>query len=171
MSQDPYLALMSYRATSMPWCNLSPAQLCMGRRIRTPIPQVNKLLIPDWTYLPMFREKNKQYKDSQKQNFDRRQRVRELSPISDNTSVWITSERQPMEGRVVSAADSPRSYVIDTPSGQVHRNRSHLNVVPEQSMPEQPMPDNVEMETGSQPRVIMTRSQTGTEIRPPERLT
>ena len=133
MSKDPYLALLSYRATPLPWCNLCPSELCMGRRLRTPIPQTNKLLVPNWVYLEMFREKNKQFKESQKKDFDKRHRTRELTPIPDNTDVWITSEDRPIQGTVVSPADSPRSYVVNTPAGLLHRNRSHLNVVPEQS--------------------------------------
>ena len=30
-SKDPHMALLSYRATPMPWCSLSPAELLMGR--------------------------------------------------------------------------------------------------------------------------------------------
>ena len=49
--------LLSYRITPLPLYGLSPAQLSMGRRILTPIPQTNKQLFPEWTYLRTFREK------------------------------------------------------------------------------------------------------------------
>ena len=39
-TSDTYLALLSYRATPLPWCRLSPAELLMGRRLRTDVPQV-----------------------------------------------------------------------------------------------------------------------------------
>lgn len=127
-SKDPYVALLSYRATPLPWCKLSPAELCMGRKVRTTVPQTNHHLIPKWPYLDKFREENRKFKQSQKRNFDKRHRVRNLSPIPDDTEVWVTSENQPIRGRVVEQANS---YVVETPAGQVHRNRSHLTVVPE----------------------------------------
>ena len=34
-SSDPHLVLLSYRETPLPWCDLRPSQLCMGRRVRT----------------------------------------------------------------------------------------------------------------------------------------
>ena len=37
---DPYLALLTYRATPFPWCGLSPTELLMGRRLKTDVPQV-----------------------------------------------------------------------------------------------------------------------------------
>ena len=40
-SIDLFLALLSFRATPLPWCDLSLAQLIMGKTIWTPIPQTN----------------------------------------------------------------------------------------------------------------------------------
>ena len=37
-SPDPHLALLSYRSTPFPWCNRSPSELLMGRRLRTTLP-------------------------------------------------------------------------------------------------------------------------------------
>jgi len=34
-SNDPYKALLSYRATPPPWCGLSPAELLMERKVST----------------------------------------------------------------------------------------------------------------------------------------
>ena len=53
---------------------------------------------------------------------------------------------------------------VDIPTGQVRRNRHHLEVVPDRS-PEDESPHIVVSEP---PRRIMTRSQTGTPIHPPE---
>jgi hypothetical protein len=125
-SKDPLIALMSYRATPLPWCDLSPAELSMGRRIRTTIPQTNKQLVPQWNFLEAFYEKNKQFKESQKVHFDRRHRAREPSPIPDDAEVWITSEGQPIQGRVLSQADTPRSYVVDTPTGTLAHTSTML---------------------------------------------
>ena len=98
----------------------------------------------------------------------------------------ITTDNHPVEGRVVQPASAPRSYVVETPSGEVRRNRSQLNVLPDQSTVEQSTPsqsdnserpadDNQSQEQNqesatAEPRRIQTRSQTGTAIRPPDRL-
>ena len=70
-STDPFLVLLSHRATALQWCGLSPSELLMGRRMRTTLPQVTQHLIPDWSFLKSFRRLDKKYKSVQKRNYDR----------------------------------------------------------------------------------------------------
>ena len=131
-SKDPYMAMQTYRSTPFPWCKLSPAELLMGRRRRGNIPMLKTQLTPDWTFVEEFKSRNRQFKESQKQEYDRRHGVHNLSPLPRDSEVWITSSDQPTPGVVVRPADTPRSYIVDTPAGQVRRNRQHLNRVPPQ---------------------------------------
>ena len=165
-SEDPHIAVLSYRATPFPWCGLSPAELCMGRRIRTTVPQTKASLVPQWPILTEFRRLNDEVKAKQKRQFDRRHRVSERDDISDGTDVWITSESQPIRGTVTSSGNSPRSYVVETPSGEVRRNRAHLRVVPERGRNGAEEPPSAVSTTPipPTPKVIMTRSRTGTTI-------
>ena len=99
-------------------------------------------------------------------------RTQSLEDIPEDTKVWITSEGDRVEGRVVSPAKSPRSYVVDTPTGVVRRNRQHLNVDPEKTENPEPETNTEQSQPQSQtePNRIVTRSQTGTVVKPPERL-
>ena len=47
-SDDPCPALLAYRLTPFPWCELSPAELLMGRRLRSGVPLAKTLLMPEW---------------------------------------------------------------------------------------------------------------------------
>ena len=169
-SSDPFSALLSYRATPLPWCNLSPAELLMGRRLRTTVPQTDKALVPRWSFLPEFKRLNREFKEQQKRNFDRSHRVCELPPIPDDQDVWISTEGEPKPGTVVSSAATPRAYVVETPTGNVQRNRSQLRVIPSSSdngRGQEPRPTGAP-ETA--PRRVTTRSQSGVELKPPDRL-
>ena len=84
-------------------------------------------------------------------------------------------------------ANAPRTYVVETPTGQVYRNRSHLTIVPETEPPAQPEPSqpeppaeplqemNAQPPSGNHPSTAIpslprTRSQTGTLIPKPNYL-
>ena len=169
-SEDPYMAVLTYRTTPFPWCKKSPAELLMGRRLRDNISVLPTSLIPQWSYLDDFREKNKRFKELQKRNYDRQHGTRDLSLIPDDSEVWIRTEGQTTSGTVIRPGDAPRSYLVDTPTGQIRRNRQHLNVVPPPSetstSPDQERNNSTSI-TGDH---IVTRSRSGTQIHPPDRL-
>ncbi|UYV73012.1 K02A2.6-like [Cordylochernes scorpioides] len=120
-SKDPYLALLAYRAT--PLANgFSPAELSMGRRIRTTIPTPTKQHQPP--NLKNLKNQEAIQREKQKYYFDRAKGVRELPPLEVNDRVWLTDLKTP--GVIISKADTPRSYMVDTPRGRVRRNRFHL---------------------------------------------
>ena len=106
-ADDPFLALLSYRATPLPWCGKSPAELLMGRKLRSNIPQTTDSLVPQWSYLQEFRAQNKEFKKRQKRDYDRRHRVQDLPAIPDNTDVWVTTGGSPTPGRIITTTDTP----------------------------------------------------------------
>ena len=162
-SDDPNLALLSYRSTPLPWCNCSPAQLIMGRSPRSNIPIAKEKLIPKWEYLKEFECVEEKFKERQKRDFDCHHRVQNLPDLQEDSSVWITSGDHPTPGVVRSAlSDVPRSYVVQTDTATVRRNRQHLSLNTEAN-------DSTPDSSARSP--IMTRSRTGTAINPPERYT
>ena len=90
-SKDPHLALLSYRATPLPWCNQSPAQLLMGRNIRANLPVSNTLLKPKWPDLTLFCKQDACYKGKMKKHYDRRHCARELPPLEEDMPVYVTN--------------------------------------------------------------------------------
>ena len=60
-SADAYKALLSYKATPLAWCRYSPAELLMGRKIRTDVPQLKDNLIPKWAHVCNFRSLDEKY--------------------------------------------------------------------------------------------------------------
>ena len=61
-STDLNLLLLSYRSAPLHWCNLSPSELLMGRRVRTTVPQVSDQLTPQWNFLSEFRKQDNKFK-------------------------------------------------------------------------------------------------------------
>ena len=91
-SPDLYLALLSFRTILILWCSFSPAELLMGRQLGTDIPTSKNQLIPQWSYLHKFREKDCEYKARQRRDYNDRHRVRPLDPLLPDTPVWIRIE-------------------------------------------------------------------------------
>ena len=59
---DPY---MNYRPTPLPWCNYSPAEMLMRRKVTTSdILQTTSQLTPQLHILSDFQQKDKDFKDN-----------------------------------------------------------------------------------------------------------
>ena len=99
----------------------------------------------------------------QKKNYDRRHRVRPLPPLSKDTPVSVNTQDRQIPGRIITSAATPQSYIVDTSTGHVRRNRQHI--VPD---PQDTEPDDPPMTTTVERRV--TRSQSGVQLQPPDRL-
>ena len=147
----------------------------MGHKIRTDVPQLSTEFIPEWPYLHAFRKKNAMLKQKQKSNYDRSHRTLSQHPLDAGTAVWIQTGDASTPVRVITTANTTRSYLVSTQSGVLRRNRHHRTVRPED--PQDIDGDISGSDPATEPTVsmpvcqqIMTRSRTGTEIRPPDRL-
>ena len=86
----------------------------------------------------------------------------DLFQLNGKTYLLVADRQVP--GRVVQPANTPRSYMVETPSGLVRRNLSHLSPRPGEGPP-------ATVPTEPQQRTIATPSRTGTYVGPPSRLT
>ena len=168
---DPNLALLAYRSTPLSWCQLSPAQLLMGRQIRSTVPTFAKLFDPKWPDLQKFRASDEQFKQTQKRNFDKRHRAMNLPEFECDDPVFVATRpgTNPLPGTIVQT-NRDRSYEVQTPSGVVRRNRCHLHSRPEESSPAPVTVDRSGPSVVIARSPVATRTKTGTAIHPPNRL-
>lgn len=125
--KDPYLALMAYRAT--PLANgYSTAQLSMGRQLRTTVPVTLSSLNPGWTDITKFKEEEQKKRLRLSWNFNKRHRAQHLTRLTPGDHVWVKDTKE--KGTVIRQVEAPRSYVMDTPRGNLRRNQNHLVSTP-----------------------------------------
>nr|XP_050038399.1 uncharacterized protein K02A2.6-like [Dermacentor andersoni] len=123
-SKDPYLALLSYRHTRGV-DGFSPAQLLMGRQLRTRVPKQGSQLCPNWPPTKEVVAKDATYKQKQADNFSRHHGARDLPPLQTGQRVWVRPDQ--VQATVPSPRQKPRSYVVETErGGTLQRNRHHL---------------------------------------------
>ena len=94
----------------------------MGRRVRTDVPQVKEQFVPNWTHTMEFRKLNEKLKESQKRDYDKRHRVKDLPTLPDQLPVWVETQGVQVPGQISQQSDFPRSYLVETPRGNVRRN-------------------------------------------------
>jgi transposase InsO family protein len=168
---EPVKALMVYRAT--PLANgYSPAELLMGRKLRTTLPCAPQQLQPKTVDVKELRGKEENMKEKQKENYDHHHGARDQSEFSPGEKVWVKDMR--VWGHIVGKANSPRSFLVQTPNGSYRRNAFHLasshtfldpneTFEPPAAAPE---PDPAEEPVQSNP----SESRYGRQYRPVQRL-
>ena len=88
----------------------------------TTLPGLQHQLIPEWLYVKTIHFQDKEFKVKQKAAFDRQLQATPLLNILEDTVVYVRTGDRQVPGAVVSSAPTPRSYLINTPTGQVRRN-------------------------------------------------
>ncbi|UYV71047.1 K02A2.6-like, partial [Cordylochernes scorpioides] len=122
-NQDPSLGLLEYRSTPLE-NGYSPAELLMGRKLRTTLPIAPENLNPKLVDSQTLKRKEGRRRKDMKSRYDRRCGATDMEELSEGDTVWITDMRT--WGIVKQKASTPRSYMVDTPVGTLRRNRFNL---------------------------------------------
>ncbi|UYV67706.1 K02A2.6-like, partial [Cordylochernes scorpioides] len=122
-NQDPSLGLLEYRSTPLE-NGYSPAELLMGRKLRTTLPIAPENLNPKLVDSQTLKRKEGRRRKDMKSRYDRRCGAMDMEELSEGDTVWITDMQT--WGIVKQKASTPRSYMVDTPVGTLRRNRFHL---------------------------------------------
>ena len=154
-NQDPYMAMLAYRATPLE-NGYSSAEMLMGRKLRTTLPQTAKQLEPSLPNTNKLREKEKKMRDRMKRNFDERHGAKKLTPLSPGDLVWIPEHEA---GGTVMRESNTGSYVVQTDNSTFRRNRRDLILMPSEMVTESRETDQSDPE----PPAEMGASQTPTD--------
>ncbi|XP_060064857.1 uncharacterized protein K02A2.6-like [Ylistrum balloti] len=125
-SNDPYLALLEYRNSNIDEVGLSPAQMFLGRRLKSTIPTSLPLLKAE--ALDKVREQLVKRKKKQQQSHDRHVSGG-LQPLSPGDQVLLKQHPNRSEwkhGTIIEKHKTPRSYVVRSGNRAYRRNRRHL---------------------------------------------
>jgi len=163
---DLQLALLTYRATPIPSLGFSPAELALGRKIRSTLPCLPETLIPQTPKGEVFKDNNQLAKQQQKHYFDRNARAHPLPELHPGDKVLIKLENEKKWTKPAEVAEkySERSYVVKTQDGAtLRRNRRHLQ---QYESPESPAAAEKVPATEQNPRRSSIVSETGPEPEP-----
>ena len=117
--KDKEIALLAYRSTSLS-NGYSPAELLMGRRLRSTVPMFQSQLTPGWPDSEQLNKHETYSKIKQQEYYDSRHRAQLLPPITSGTSVQVTTNKKP--GVVLKKTETPRQYIVQTLSAVIRRN-------------------------------------------------
>ena len=138
-SEYPYLALLFYRTTPLQNGH-TPAELLMGRKLRSTLPLSPEKLKPMLLDVEQLRKNEQTYKRQQTQDYNKRHRSTCLSDLSPGETVWLPEMSSPAV--VVSKSPEPRSYIVQTEKGTVRRNRRQVVPSPKEPVMRESQPTN-----------------------------
>ena len=113
------MAILEYRNSPIDDTGLSPAQMFLGRRLKTRLPTATALLKPQHT--DEIRKSLKQRQLKQKYIYDKHAGKTDLKPLQAGENVVMRHRNNWKHGTVEREHESPRSYVIQTPDGRKYR--------------------------------------------------
>ncbi|XP_064482056.1 uncharacterized protein K02A2.6-like [Ornithodoros turicata] len=120
---DLFLVLMDYRNTPSEGLK-SPAELLMGRRIRTLVPTLPQRLKPRFPCTNAYRQLKRR---QERQHVHGDKKTRSLQPLRINQNVWVKHQDKWVPAIVTQVGPQKRTYTVRTESGTVYRrNRFHL---------------------------------------------
>ncbi|XP_064475658.1 uncharacterized protein LOC135389551 [Ornithodoros turicata] len=176
-AKDPHLALMNYRDTPGV-AGFSPAQLLMGRRLRTRVPKTENQLRAQWPKREEVASRDEPYKRKKAQDFNRHHQARELPSLRTGQNVWV--RREQVRATVLSPPQRPRCFVVEIERGAIlQRNRRHLvpflRKLPALPVLQPPVPTDSAPGTGTpvlqhSERDCAVYTRSGRHVIPPHRL-
>ena len=130
---DPSKALQYLRATPIDAHLPSPSELLLGRKIRTNLPSkiTNQLPEKDAIY-----QRLQTRQDEQKKYFDKLH-PNNLPPLQEGQQIRVQNQETGkwVRGRITNRRPEPRSYELETESGQIlRRNRRHIRGTEEEEI-------------------------------------
>ena len=185
---DPYKGILEYRTTCLK-TGYSPAQLLMGRNLRSVLPTVQNQLLPKTPSTKHVRKKISKAKQEQKYYYDRSSK--HLTPLKVGDSARIQRQDGRWKPGVISEKHNDRSFTFRTLEGaEYRRNRRHLlkteekfpnyhsspdlDILSSDKTPEEPSqipqspqvekPPSVTRDTSQLPQPYVTRS--GRQVKP-----
>ncbi|GFO25113.1 Pol polyprotein [Plakobranchus ocellatus] len=168
---DQHLALLTYRATPIPSLGKSSAELAFGRRLRTRLPMIPKLLLSNGMNHKQLKYKDERAKVSQKRYFDQHSHPQPSLHPGDPVLIKLDGEKGWKQPGVIMNECAPRSYNVQTTGGQVSRNSRHLRFCPSgYQHPHEFMPDNTATEQPEFLPVPETSQNSESEVQPAQPL-
>ena len=121
--EDPYLALLNYRASPLSGSDRSPGEISMNRKLRTKLPSAEEHVTMH--KLPYI--KQKRYYDHGSN---------QLKPLETTDTVRVRGDGVWSEKAQVLARVAPNSYLVELERGRrLRRNRRHLLKTQERFVP------------------------------------